>query len=157
MASVLILAAFLSSLRWTMIVGRSGSPQGHLHTSWMQTGPGSFLFVSATAVDSGGQLYPGERKIRWSFTVQRQPPIRMIWWPTVYIKDSDFSLFLPMWIPWFVFTVPTAFLFYRDRAVARRRVEGKCLACGYDLRGLTPNTPCPECGRAVATRTGEAR
>ena len=63
----------------------------------------------------------------------------------------------PMWIPAPIgFTLDT--IFYaaflavlavmpgRIRAVVRRRA-GRCLACGYDLRGL-PNTgaPCPECG-----------
>ena len=29
-----------------------------------------------------------------------------------------------------------------------RRIRGRCPACNYDLRGLAPGTPCPECGRA---------
>ena len=34
-------------------------------------------------------------------------------------------------------------------AQARRRItRGQCAACTYDLRGLPPNSPCPECGRA---------
>jgi hypothetical protein len=28
------------------------------------------------------------------------------------------------------------------------RLRGRCLSCGYDLRGLPPATACPECGRA---------
>ena len=29
----------------------------------------------------------------------------------------------------------------------RRKLSGRCLACGYDLRGLA-EMRCPECGRA---------
>jgi hypothetical protein len=31
-----------------------------------------------------------------------------------------------------------------------RRRRGRCGACGYDLRGLTTSTPCPECGFTAA-------
>ena len=32
----------------------------------------------------------------------------------------------------------------------RRRERGQCVACGYDLRGLTSDR-CPECGTAITT------
>jgi len=32
----------------------------------------------------------------------------------------------------------------------RRRRAGRCVKCGYDLRGLSPGSECPECGRAPA-------
>jgi hypothetical protein len=33
---------------------------------------------------------------------------------------------------------------------ARRRLAGKCVACGYDLAGNKSGT-CPECGRSVSS------
>ena len=39
---------------------------------------------------------------------------------------------------------------YRRR---RRRRQGRCLGCGYDLRGLPDDSDrCPECGRPAANR-----
>ena len=55
-------------------------------------------------------------------------------------------------VPVWVFIVPTAgataAAWWLD-ARARRR-PGLCPRCGYDLAGLSPGTPCPECGRVPA-------
>jgi hypothetical protein len=36
---------------------------------------------------------------------------------------------------------------YRRRRVAKRRAAGRCVGCGYDLRGSSER--CPECGAAI--------
>lgn len=43
---------------------------------------------------------------------------------------------------WWVLLIGLA----RGRAWNRQR-RGLCVKCTYDLRGLEPRTPCPECGR----------
>ena len=46
---------------------------------------------------------------------------------------------------------PLAILFAvamrEEREFDRRRQEGRCVACGYDLRGSPSARRCPECGK----------
>jgi len=78
------------------------------------------------------------------------------WWPEEPLFGrralgpgvSIWSLRLPLWLPVAVGAAGAgAFLpaWIRDR---RRRREGKCAACGYDVRGLAGR--CPECGRGIS-------
>ena len=66
-------------------------------------------------------------------------------WPEVW--DEDWSVVLvPLWIPFGIFAVPTAYLFWRDR----RPLPGYCLKCGYDLTANISGV-CPECGEPVGS------
>ena len=47
---------------------------------------------------------------------------------------------MPGWLPFAVFAIPTSLLWWNSR----RQVPGRCVKCGYDLRGL-PKPRCPEC------------
>ena len=55
---------------------------------------------------------------------------------------QTFLLFVPFWIP-SAFCAVGAVSAYR-----RRPRPGKCWSCRYSLRGIPPNSPCPECGAA---------
>ena len=52
---------------------------------------------------------------------------------------------IPLWAPALLVTLPTAWLWWRDRPARRRLLMGQCRTCGYDRTGLE-NKPCPECG-----------
>lgn len=76
------------------------------------------------------------------------------WW--VYWRQYRSSLsgallrmdaYVPIWTVLLVLSVPTCYLWYRDR----RRPPGLCSKCGYDLRG-TDHDVCPECGRETPNR-----
>ena len=54
------------------------------------------------------------------------------------------ALGVPIWFCTLVVTLPTAYLWWRDR---RDKSRGHCAKCGYDLTGLAPGSKCPECGR----------
>jgi hypothetical protein len=47
----------------------------------------------------------------------------------------------PCWLLFLLASIPTAFLWYRDR----RPPKGHCQTCGYDLTGNVTGI-CPECG-----------
>jgi hypothetical protein len=52
---------------------------------------------------------------------------------------------IPLWIPFLLFAMPTAFLWWLDR---RRISPGHCRQCGYNLTGNLSGV-CPECGEEI--------
>ncbi len=49
---------------------------------------------------------------------------------------------IPLWLPFLLVALPTAFMFYRDR---KRIPPGHCSTCAYNLTGAA-HERCPECG-----------
>lgn len=82
--------------------------------------------------------------------------------PTRAVKVGTIKVFKPLALPydpiWPGFLGSSAFYSAYWLALLvgiplarriRRARRGRCAGCGYDHRGLTPGSPCPECGRAV--------
>ena len=68
------------------------------------------------------------------------------WLPTVSRGlGNGTSVGLPIWIPFLLIALPTAYLFWRDR----RPPRGHCRECGYNLTGNVSGV-CPECGGAFS-------
>ncbi len=60
-----------------------------------------------------------------------------------------YEIHCPLWLPVVLLAAYPALAFARSpRRRWRRRREGRCLACGYDLTGNTSGV-CPECGEAT--------
>lgn len=65
-------------------------------------------------------------------------------------KHSGYLLGIPLWVPFLLAALPTAWLWWRDR---RRTPSGHCPHCGYNLTGNTTGI-CSECGSAVRDEPG---
>ena len=61
---------------------------------------------------------------------------------------SQYDLMVPIWIPAFSLAVAPSVAIYRCIRRRRRHAAGRCLTCGYDLRGS--EGVCPECGTPIA-------
>jgi hypothetical protein len=82
------------------------------------------------------------------FLIHKFQGLRTSWVPRVVLNAWPRIGFfvLPLWIPFIAFCAVFAW-FYRARRIrVMRRRTGRCIDCGYDLRGLT-EARCPECGK----------
>jgi len=60
-------------------------------------------------------------------------------------RYPDWTLTLPLWIPFVLIAIPTAALWWRDRCSI---APGHCRRCGYSLAGNVSGV-CPECGERI--------
>lgn len=75
-------------------------------------------------------ITPSHGGLRWWFQVER---------------GSHWFFGVPMWL---VLAAPAALAALAWRAA--RPLPGRCAKCDYNLAGLPPSAPCPECGRSPA-------
>ena len=131
-ACLLILAGFLTTLRWPYI---------------------AMNFPRTSVGLSDGSFY-----VEWGLMLEPagSPPFEV--YPSQgWVSLSDYALIArwgsagpvrfatcPLWIPFVLLGIPAAILWRLDR---RRSTAGAC-RCGYDLTGNTSGR-CPECGQLV--------
>jgi hypothetical protein len=72
-------------------------------------------------------------------------------WPFLprFNTKSSTGATIPLYAPLLAAALPAAILIYIEASLRRRSRIGYCPTCGYDCRGLAPNSPCPECGSAT--------
>jgi hypothetical protein len=84
--------------------------------------------------------YPEGWSIRASGTLSSWRSVQFLCW--TYVNYGSLVK-TPLWMPPLVFACPSAIMWERR---LRRKRQGACVNCGYDLAGLPPSAVCPECG-----------
>jgi hypothetical protein len=147
-ASVFILAVYALSLRWSVIWPAQAATcevrllpgalrvrfRGDLYYSISPDGDGFQRF----SLTGGGPPFWGESYIGSAVILRAH---RSTIWA---FRWAHSNILLPLWIPFLLVALPTAFLWRRTRRVP----PGHCHKCRYDLTGNTTGI-CPECGAAA--------
>lgn len=72
------------------------------------------------------------------------PTTGLYYYPPPHRDVRSPSLMVPLWIPFLLVALPTAYLWHRDRRIP----TGHCPRCGYNLN-LNVSGIYPECGFAI--------
>lgn len=67
-------------------------------------------------------------------------------WPASATPIGGSAVSIPLWMAIVPLVIPAGVRFIRRALMP----AGRCRCCGYDLRGLGPGSPCPECGDSHA-------
>jgi hypothetical protein len=112
--------------------------------------PCYYISLHQGAIAIGYTSLPGVRfEPGWSVQHGSQRhPWRYAAWPHLRTQDflfqgRDTSLWLPLWIPALI-ALALTFAAWRSHGRTNRGAS-LCPSCNYDLSGLPPGSPCPEC------------
>jgi len=139
---VLIVVAFLMSLPYTVGWSDGSVP----FQTIMQCYGGRFMLH---VIDRGKlparKLYDAEKG--WGWGSHWDNPIELEWLRPGLAFGAAKGLIrigvnIPLWLPFLLVLIPTAYLWYREW---RTIPLGHCQKCGYDLTG-NESGRCPECG-----------
>ena len=137
----LIVAAAIADLRWSFRwQGKHGAvaiTAGSIVLDWGEFERKRRGFVINVAYDNISEAWTA-----WT---------RDYWRPKWASLGGQNLIYLPLWIPFILVGIPTAWLWRLDR---RRPAPGHC-RCGYDLTGNRTGR-CPECGNVLNQRQGAA-
>ena len=111
--------------------------------------PAGEFSLEGGALKVGKALGPmGDVTVMDPLPVSRWPVIPTLepWtFSTPYARTTGTTMVLPLWLPAAASGLLGLWFWLRLRA-ALREESGRCRACGYSLRGIPGNDPCPECG-----------
>jgi hypothetical protein len=115
------------------------------------------LFCGAMRAEAGSLTSIGFKTGFYVFAAKRRLEWKWFWWPSfghhvVAGKAVIHYFIVPLWMPFLLILIPSAYLWYQDW---RYVPPGHCQKCGYDLTG-NESGRCPECGTAIerVTSTG---
>lgn len=111
--------------------------QGRIMTTLSRTREIAELFLIAEVDISEFEALPSHG---WRF----EP------WFDSRFNECHAKVATPLWIPFVLIALPTAYLWKQDLVAARRVRAGLCRKCKYDRSGLSPSAPCPECNAATS-------
>ena len=113
-------------------------------------GQGGMWFDIWEGALSGGDTGYAFRSRYIGLDVGLMGPEPFRWWPAWKLWSTGWQFALPLWIPTVVVMVVAIIAWRLDFMASSRARSGNCSKCNYSLSGLTPNTPCPECGAPPA-------
>lgn len=133
---ILLLAAWITSLRYhAELVAARGLP----FYSRAQLARGQLVIDILTPEPDGSRS-------GWANTGLHVQPATSPWPQWSFRRQkfpTELIITIPLWPAILVFAFTTRWSW---RTIRREPTPGRCPRCRYDLSGLPPASPCPECG-----------
>ena len=148
---LLIVAILLTSMLWKWNL-RKVSGGGTDFYVFNLSAAGGFLALKSD--DISAPIPFSTRAPNQPLTLSRSGRIKLRWTPYFErLKNAPpfartrYTIILPLWIPFLIAGIPTAFLWWRDGRIPK----GHCQKCGYSLTGNKSGV-CPECGTPISSQ-----